>query len=82
MQGKCGRVPALFVFNSFDNNSSWCEWHGLLYEAGCFGSGELGRTSKEDTMVSLIKLDKSREDPKSSAAGERKELMLKIRPLL
>ena len=33
-------------------------------------------------MVSLIKLDKSREDPKSSAAGERKELMLKSKPLL
>ena len=27
--------------------------------------------------ISLIKLDKSREEPKSSAAGERKELMLK-----
>ena len=29
----------------------------------------------------LIKLDKSREEPKSSAAGERKELMLKSRSL-
>ena len=32
--------------------------------------------------ISLIKLDKSREEPKSSAAGERKELMLKSKPLL
>ena len=31
--------------------------------------------------ISLIKLDKSREEPKSSAAGERKELMLKRRSL-
>ena len=30
----------------------------------------------------LIKLDKSREEPKSSAAGERKELMLKSKSLL
>ena len=29
----------------------------------------------------LIKLDKSREEPKSSAAGERKELMLKSKSL-
>ena len=32
--------------------------------------------------ISLIKLDKSREEPKSSAAGERKELMLKSKSLL
>ena len=32
--------------------------------------------------ISLIKLDKSREEPKSSEAGERKELMLKRRSLL
>ena len=32
--------------------------------------------------ISLIKLDKSREEPKSSAAGDRKELMLKRRFLL
>ena len=32
--------------------------------------------------ISLIKPEKSREDPKSSAAGERKELMLKRRSLL
>ena len=31
--------------------------------------------------ISLIKLDKSREEPKSSEAGERKELMLKRRSL-
>ena len=31
--------------------------------------------------ISLIKLDKSREEPKSSAAGERKELMLKSKTL-
>ena len=30
----------------------------------------------------LIKLEKTREEPKSSAAGERKELMLKSRSLL
>ena len=30
----------------------------------------------------LIKLEKTREEPKSSAAGERKELMLKRRSLL
>ena len=33
------------------------------------------------TRISLIKLDKSREEPKSSAAGQRKELMLKRRSL-
>ena len=32
--------------------------------------------------ISLIKLDKSREEPKSTAAGERKEPMLKSRSLL
>ena len=32
--------------------------------------------------ISLIKPEKSREDPKSSAAGERKELMLKSKSLL
>ena len=31
--------------------------------------------------ISLIKLDKSREESKSSEAGERKELMLKRRSL-
>ena len=30
----------------------------------------------------LIKLEKTREEPKSSAAGERKELMLKSKSLL
>ena len=32
--------------------------------------------------ISLIKLDKSREEPKSREAGERKEPMLKSRSLL
>ena len=32
--------------------------------------------------ISLIKLDKSREETKSSEAGERKELILKRRPLV
>ena len=32
--------------------------------------------------ISLIKLDKSREESKSSEAGERKELMLERRSLL
>ena len=32
--------------------------------------------------IGLIKLEKTREDPKSTAAGERKELMLKRRSLL
>ena len=31
--------------------------------------------------ISLIKLDKSREEPKSREAGERKEPMLKSKPL-
>ena len=46
MQGKCGRVPALFVFNSFDNNSSWYEWHGPLDEATCEECPEARRRSK------------------------------------
>ena len=32
--------------------------------------------------ISLIKPEKSREEPKSSAAGERKELILKSKSLL